>query len=417
MAWARKPLAVNDAEQEHSLVGLELNATCARAVIGEGQLLPRALPLDGSREPLPMMLSLQGRQPEVGRAGAALCRQSPHLVCSDFLVCLGEARRWAAGRHHLDAARAASLVFERIYPPCGAAKGIVLVVPAYVTRPQVTLLGSLAEKARLQLLGSMAAPLASAWTAYLAEPWSGVALLVDADDHALSASQIAADGEQLWVQTTQTWSHLNLRAWKERLLDRIADRCVHQSRRDPRDSAEAEQSLFDQLEVALDNSRQGKVAELLIQTAHWYQNLLLQPEEIVASCARLVRQALESIRDMLASCREVPAVAIVTRSAGRLPGLLPALQGFVSEPAPDTTPEASEDFGEALLQPGAGAASVVELPSNAAAQAAQDLAVRIHRGWLPRGHFDRSVPLPSSDPQSPALKQTKRNFRILSADS
>src|SRR5438105_9532450 len=145
MAWPQKPVAAKRSEVAAILAGFDLNATRVRAVHGPIQLEPRVLPLDEDRDELPMVLSLENRRPVVGRAGAALCRQSPHLACSDFLAYLGEGRQWAIGRHRFDAARAMELVLEHLQPLFAAAGGIVLTVPAYLTRAQVTLLTPLAE--------------------------------------------------------------------------------------------------------------------------------------------------------------------------------------------------------------------------------------------------------------------------------
>src|SRR5262249_31707694 len=101
MGWARKSAPANRVEPEPTLIGLDLNATRARAVHGPAQTLPRLLPLAGTADDLPMVLSLQGRKAEVGQAGAALCRLLPHLTCLDFLANLGEPREWTAGRHRL----------------------------------------------------------------------------------------------------------------------------------------------------------------------------------------------------------------------------------------------------------------------------------------------------------------------------
>ena len=81
-----------------TLIGLDLNATRARAIQGEhhgsGPLIPLGLPLDGNERELPLALSLEERHPQVGRAGAGLCRRSPHLACLDFLPYLGDDRTW-----------------------------------------------------------------------------------------------------------------------------------------------------------------------------------------------------------------------------------------------------------------------------------------------------------------------------------
>ena len=91
-----------------TLIGLDLNATRVRAIQGEqsgsGPHAPLGLPLEGNHRELPLAVSLEERQPRVGRAGAALCRRSPHLACLNFLPYLGDDRRWDSGRHRLDAA-------------------------------------------------------------------------------------------------------------------------------------------------------------------------------------------------------------------------------------------------------------------------------------------------------------------------
>ena len=143
-------------ERAMTLVGLDLNASRARAVVGSAGALPHVLMLDGAERDVPVQISLQGRHPEVGRAAAPLTRQLPHLVCNNFLAHLGSPKTWTAGRHSLDSSRAVTLVFERLRQACSSAKGVFLAVPAYLTREQGEALAPLAAKARLPLLGSIA---------------------------------------------------------------------------------------------------------------------------------------------------------------------------------------------------------------------------------------------------------------------
>ena len=97
---------------------------------------------------------------------------------------------------------------------CASGKGIVLAIPAYLNRDQVLLLKATAEKARLPLLGLVRAPLAAALAAHATASWSGLSVIVDADDHALTATTVFADGEKLWIHAAQSWPQLNLRIWK-----------------------------------------------------------------------------------------------------------------------------------------------------------------------------------------------------------
>ncbi len=50
------------------------------------------------------------------------------------------------------------------------------------------------------------------------------------------------------------WPQLAVRLWKNKLLDAVSDRCVRMCRRDQRDSAEAEQALYEQLDEVLDRA-------------------------------------------------------------------------------------------------------------------------------------------------------------------
>jgi hypothetical protein len=376
------------------LIGLDVNAARARAVAAAPGQMPGVLSLGGEAE-LPLALSLEGRAPEAGRAGLALCRRAPHLACTNFLPYLGERREWSAGRHRLDAARALAVVLDRLRPACGDAQAVTLAVPAYLKREQVEALVQLADRARLRAAGWVAAPLAVTLTAYAEQPWVGPALVVDADDHALTWAAVAVEFGQARVLDAQALPQLGLRAWKSRLLDAVADRCVRQSRRDPRDSAPAEQSLFDQLDAACDACRRGQMVELIVQMAHWGQNLILRPDELAAACAPLVRQTLAEMRALREALPPgLTPVLLVTDAVGRLPGLVRALEQTVTATAPPAPESDGEDFGEGLLDdevPERSAVSV--LAPDAAARAACDLAARWQRGELARGPVE-VAPLP-----------------------
>src|SRR5262249_26814130 len=251
--------------------------------------------LEGQGEELPLALSLENRHAEVGSAGLSLCRRLPHFVCLDFLGQLGTDRQWSAGRHRLDAARALGLVFEHVRPTLAAHQGISFTLPAYLSTEQVELAAAIAIRAKLPLLGTLPTPLAAALTAHAEQPWIGAALIADADEHALTWSIVHVEGQGARLAASETWPLLGLRFWRERLLDVLADRCVRQSRRDPRDCGDAEQSLYDQIEGILDVCRSGQMAEAAVQTTQWYQNLIVQPGELAAACASLTRQTVDAM--------------------------------------------------------------------------------------------------------------------------
>lgn len=385
-----------------TLIGLDLNATRARAIQGEpagdGPQVPRGLALEGHERELPLAVSLEERRPRVGRAGAGLCRRSPHLACLDFLPYLGDGHIWDAGRHRLDAASALALVCEHLQHRLGAAEGVTAALPAYLSPAQAALVASLAKKARWRLLGSIPAPLAVALAAHEHLPWSGLAVVVDLDGHALTWSAVTVREDVLHLLHTHTVPQLARGVWLCRLLDGAALRCVRLSRRDPRESAETEQALFDHLTAALDTPRGDEPVEMVLQTPHWYQHLRFPPAELSALCAPLVRRAIVETQEFLAGIAALGPVGAVllTGAAARLPGLAAALDELILRP--EAEPSANEehpDFGEDLIEGNILSAHVHVLDDDAVARAAFDLAVRQHRGVLPRGHLD-AVALPGS---------------------
>lgn len=390
-----------------NLAGLDLNATRVRAVSGPAQVAPRPVVLEGNERDLPLAVSLEKRKPSVGKVGLQLCRRLPHLACVNFLADMGKTRTWQAGKHHLTAEGALKLVLERLPSAFTGTVGVGLALPAYLDREQANQLAGLAAKARLPVIGSVTAPLAAAAAAHARHPWYGLALVVDADDHALTVTALtiedAARGadagrlplQHVRVMAGKSWPTLGARIWKHRLIDAIADRCIRQSRRDPRDSADAEQGLYDQLDAGLTACRQGRMPELVIQAEHWYQNLILRADDFPGFCAGLARQSQEAVQSLEAEIHAdgPPALVLLTPAASLLPGLIAALQGHI---------------GEQTL--------IAILPADAVAGAAHELASRWQTNALPRGHYDGDLLLAPTAAQPLPKPGTKRNTRMPGTD-
>jgi hypothetical protein len=392
-----------------TLIGLDLNATRARAIQGEnpgsGPHVPVGLSLESNERELPLAISLEERQPRVGRAGVGLCRRSPHLACMDFLPYLGEDRLWDGGRHRLDAAAALALVCEHLQRRIGRAEGLTISLPAYFNEAQIALLADVAGRARWCLLGSVPSPLAVALAAHEHLPWSGQAVIIDIDGYALTLSSVTVRDDRMRVLHVHPAVRLGRGIWLGRLLDGAALRCIRLSRRDPRELAETEQALFDQLAAVLDNRVNDEPAHLILQTPHWYQHLKFSPDELSALCAPLVQRALIELHQFLAEVADLGSVGAVllTSAAARLPGLAAAVEALIHQP--DAVPpveEESDDFGEGLIERDMLAARVHVLDDDAGACAAFDLALRQHRGDLPRGHLDCvCVPGSAADDHGP----------------
>ena len=391
-----------------NVLGLDLNASRLRAVAAPTGQFPLLLPLCPPLADFPLAISLEGRAPEAGPAGEHLRRRLPHLACHNFLPHLAEpaatGRKWVAERFSLDSEQALALVLQRLQPVWFTVGAAVLSLPIYLSRPQVDLLTTLADQVRLPLLGTITAPLAAALAAHADQAWTGTAVIVDGDEHALTLSVISAEDGHASLVDTWSLTHLGVDVWKARLLNALAEQCVLQSRRDPRDAPPAEQALYEQLDEVFESCHHGRMANIAFQTATWYQHLVLRPDQPVAYCAGLVREAAAEIEGILCSSWPAgPAAAVVfTATAGRLPGLTAAVESYLDEygpPADTSGPRAtlplSDDFGEGLLEEDpAGPPGVVVLNPDAQARAAHLLAASFECGDLPCGHLERSAPLP-----------------------
>ncbi len=405
------------------VVGIDLTASRARAVtLAAGRTRP--LVLDEPAEDLLLYLALDRRTPDVGAAGYHISRKLPHLACSNFLPQLGQPRQWQSDRCSVTPESALRATFDKLRGPVAAetdAAGLSL--PAYLTANQVRAATELAIRARLPLRGTVAAPLAVAahraawvlggpaaadgragrdgrapgeeaddgrpdWVVPMPRPAPGPAavVVVDADEFALTASVVGVEPNEVKSLAAAAWPRASLRAWKDRLLDALSDRCVRLCRRDPRDSADAEQALYEQLDAALDRVQVGQPVTLGVRGSHWYQDLVQRASDFDGYCAALAALGAGGVRELVRSANlPVPPRAVwLTHAAARLPGLAAAIHQGV--------PEQTE---------------VLALPANAVADAAAALVPYWLTALIPRVHLDAAIPLnPFSREPSAALPRS-----------
>jgi len=349
--WSRRTIAERTAAGH---LGVELNASRARGALGRlGQ--HRVLPLDGDHADMPLHISLEPRSAEVGRAGTALIRRLPHLCCTGYLPQLGQPFEWKGGRHRLRANEALSHAFARLRESLGEGSRVFLGLPSYLTHTQVTLLRVIADRQRFEIAGTastalaIAADRAGAVLTHRADenetraegtvplkrpgPLPTDALIIDADDAAMTGSLIRIGPRQVTLLASSVWPRCGVKFWMDRLVDHLSDRCVRVCRRDPRDSAEAEQSLYEQIDAALDPLRTGQHATLSVRAAHWYQDITVQAEDLDAACLGLIRASVGSVLELqhTAAAMEPPRAVWLTHEAGRLPGLAKAIYQHMAE--------------------------------------------------------------------------------------
>lgn len=401
--WGRKPVAGN-----RGPLGVDLNAGRARAAHGRAA---RNKPVLLDEPHADLCLAVMGsRRIEVGRASLATCRRFPHLVSTDYLPHLGKPAEKGAA---LPPDRAVSAALDHLQMACAGFDPVGLALPAYLTIPQVNQLTALATKAGLPVRGTASVPLALAAeraTHFLhgqgPEPAGGshpgvsleptTVIIVDADEYAVTAAVVRLAEEEVRVLNAGTFQRLGVRGWRERLLDAIADRCVRQCRRDPRDSAETEQMVFDQLESTIDQTRAGLRATVSVRSTHWYQDLMVDAANLAAFCGNLSRAVGDEVRRLADGVTdpEPPRAVWLTHDAGRLPGLAAA----VHQSSPEGT-------------------TVRVLHPEAAAAAVANLLDRWTAGDLPATHQDVVIPLPPrTDPRLAPLRPSMSAGRASAAE-
>lgn len=375
-------------------VGLDLTARRMRAVVAGP--VDRPILLDGSDVDLRLVLALDRNPAGVGRVGTALVKRMPHLAAVNALGSLGTDRAWKIGRQACSAEAAVGMAIARAASLLNAeAESIAVALPAWMSASQVPHVVNAATVHLLPMVGTISAPLAVGLDrsqAILAgdsvvvhdaegregpsdivpiratsDGGPGSAVFLDADDHALTGSVVWIDRDSVRVLATATWPKLAMPSWIDRLIDSMADRCVRLCRRDPRDSADAEQSLFEQIDEALDRLHPSRSVSFHVRAAHWVQDLTVRPGDLDAACTALVGSAITGLTDLIyGSGVPAPPRAIwLTQAAARLPGL----RARIHEHSAEST-------------------GVSALPADAVASAAAKLTDRWHDGTLPRQHVD-----------------------------
>ncbi len=342
-----RPRASHDlpAPSGRPAAAVALDHSGATAVTLAGTPRPVSLGEGGSLE-LPLVVRLDPRPLSAG--GLNLVRAAPHRVCTNYLGQLGEARHWQSGKLSVTPDQAARVTLDAIRVKLADAPAVALGLPATLSPAQVK---------HLPVVGSVAVPLALAAARALrllsppddASPELGeefapagtrplpagraVVLVVECDEFALSVSRVAVNPGSVSLAAHAAWPRLSRKVLTDRLIDGLSDRCVRLCRRDPRDTASAEQMLFDQLDAALDFARTWQGTTVPVRSEHWFQDIPVRPGDLAQMAKPLTELAAGALRKFVADSPDTlpPAAVWLTHGAARWPGLAEALHKAVPE--------------------------------------------------------------------------------------
>jgi hypothetical protein len=358
-----------------TLAAVDFSADRIWAWSGAPGQTPQIVPLESADPELPLAVAVAGRELRAGRWAWQRTRCLPHQVCRHFLPRLGQSCLWDLGRYRLTPEAALRTVLLRMRPHLVGSRGVVLSVPGYLHREQVSLLARLGVETGLPILGALPRAAAVALAANPSGIAPSVGVVVDVDDHALLCCAVEWTANEVLIRPPWVLTGLGLRVWREQVIRCVAEECIRLCRRDPRESPEADQSVFDQIDDVLEQCSQSRSAVVRVQAVAWYQEVTVRPEAVAGGCGILGRQAADAIwRYVLRATtrHEEPAVWL-TAEAARLPGLAAAFYARSREQVPISM-IALSDVGRAI----------------------HALAGRIDSGELAPGYLETAVPLPSS---------------------
>lgn len=267
---------------------LDWTAERLRAWTISAHATPRSIALDTTNSSLPLVISLAERRLQLGRAAQALVRKQPHQVIERFLPYVGSDRIWQHRRHTLDARESLAFVFSKLREKLPA-KSLFHVVPSYWSREQAALLEDQTRQTGYRSLGTIKRGLA------LAGLTPGITIDVDSHTTTVSHTRVQSRSGSLQLESVQSSGDLALPIWCERIGALVANRCMRDSRRDPRAHSETDQQLHDQILEKLYDWASHQEARIELKHEDWQSEVLVPVDEVLSVCAPLAQRLAQFV--------------------------------------------------------------------------------------------------------------------------
>ncbi|QVL33267.1 hypothetical protein KIH39_04945 [Telmatocola sphagniphila] len=314
--------------------------------------------LEEQNPSLPLALGLGNRRITFGRNALKTCKKNPHLMCLNLLAELGQKIEWRSDWHRLNPEAALSVWVIDFKQRLQGNRPGLWALPSYLSEASTRMLQSVFAKNQIEVnpfyLPELALVADRVHTLFQTdlpsdEPETGswhpskqtkrkttenaVVLILQADYHALTASLVRVDHNEAKLIASIHLTKYSERFWIERLINGLSDRCVRICRRDPRDSADSEQMLYDQIEPMLEGVRFGRKVTVTVRAETWYQDLILGEEDLTLLAKPLSNPCVSTLVDWLQRTlpEEMPSEVWLRAEAGRLPGLAVGLHQNLAE--------------------------------------------------------------------------------------
>lgn len=254
-------------------------------------------------------------------------RLHPHLVVASFLDRFGDdSAVWALGRHRLTSRAAVVMALQIVKERLGSVRRLLVSVPSVWRPEQAKLLKDAIQEVGFDSLGIVPRELLFGLESSSGESaWKHEGLLLDADERTFTAAILRPTVTDLRQVSVAGRPDLGRAAWRRRLIDAVALRCIATERRDPRATPEAEQLLFDQSEAWFASLVEGQSLKAEAYLSHRALPFVvtLTAADAALACRDLAEAAAEVALALHAKTVRPDAggMLFLTSEAAQLPGL------------------------------------------------------------------------------------------------
>lgn len=310
---------------------LDLTADTARLFVRTPDLPKKLVPLEPGQDGLKLALRVEGKKLILGHTAWQQRRLAPHLVVPSFIPHFGDdTMRWRLGRHQTTPGDAVKLLLTAVKERLAGQRRLLVTLPSTWTNEQAKRLRQMLTGAGFEVLGLLPRELLAGLDSSSGEAaWKHEAVVVGADEHSFAAAILRPTVTDLRQVAVKSVPRLARSYWRERLIDRVARRCVATERRDPRALPEAEQLLYDQSDgwfTALGQGN-GVVAEAYLSHRALPCKIPLTATNAAEECGDLATAAATAVLSLHQRCvrPELGGTLFLTPEAAELPGLVAEL--------------------------------------------------------------------------------------------